>query len=235
MDQELDAEVRFHFDLLVAEKVRSGMSEDEARRRTRLEFGGLEKIKENCRESRGTLWVPSVFQDIRCGLRQFRSNASVTFVAVLSLALGIGATTVVFSVIYAVLINPYPYKGADRMVHVHVLDRTAFLTDLLLSSAQFEQFKNDPVLDGAIAVDKETMATGGDLPESVSAGYLSSNAFDVFGVPPVLGREFSEVDTQDALHPAKVVVLGYPYWKTHYGGSTDAIGKSLELDHTNYT
>jgi putative ABC transport system permease protein len=235
MDQELDAEVRFHFDFLVAEKVRSGMSEDEARRRTRLEFGGLEKIKENCRESRGTLWVPSVFQDIRCGLRQFRSSPSVTFVAVLSLALGIGATTVVFSVIYAVLINPYPYKGADRMVHVHVLDRTAFLTDLLLSSTQFQQFKNDPVLDGVIAVDKETMATGGDLPESVSAGYLSSNAFDVFGVPPVLGREFSEVDTQDALHPANVVVLGYPYWKAHYGGSTDVIGKSLELDHTNYT
>jgi predicted permease len=235
MDQELDAEVRFHFDLLVAEKVRSGVSEDEARRRTRLEFGGLEKVKENCRESRGTMWVASVLQDIRFGLRQFQSNPGVTFVAVLSLALGIGATTVVFSVIYAVLINPYPYKGADRMVHVHVLDGTAFLTDLLLSSTQFQQFKNDRVLDGAIAVDKETMATGGDLPESVSAGYLSSNAFDVFGVPPVLGREFSEVDTQDALHPANVIVLAYPYWKAHYGGSADVIGKSLELDHANYT
>ena len=235
MDQELDAEVRFHFDLLVAEKVRSGLSEDEALRRTRLEFGGLEKVKENCRESRGTMWVDSVLQDIRFGSRQFQSHPSVSLVAVLSLALGIGATTIVFSVIYGVLINPYPYKGADRMVHVHVLDKTAFLSDLLLSSVQFQQFKNDPVLDGAIAVDKETMATGGDLPESVSAGYLSSNAFAVFGVPPVLGREFSEVDTQDALHPVNVVVLGYPYWKTHYGGSTDVIGKTLELDHAKYT
>lgn len=233
---ELSESIREHLQEKIDCLIEDGMSREEAERAARRDFGNVTLIEERSREVWGWLNIEALIADVRFGLRQFRSNPSVTLVGVCSLALGIGATTVMFSVIYAILIDPYPYKGADRMVHVHVLDKTAFLTDLLLSSAQFQQFKNDPVLDGAIAVDKETMAaTGGDLPESVSAGYLSSNAFDVFGVPPLLGREFSEVDTRDALHPASVVVLSYPYWKTHYGESTDVIGKSLELDHGNYT
>ncbi len=233
---ELSESIREHLQEKIDCLIEDGMSREEAERAARRNFGNVTLIEERSREAWGWPTIETLIADVRFGLRQFRSNPSVTLVGVCSLALGIGATTVMFSVIYAILIDPYPYKGADRMVHVHVLDKTAFLTDLLLSSAQFQQFKNDPVLDGAIAVDKETMAaTGGDLPESVSAGYLSSNAFDVFGVPPLLGREFSEVDTRDALHPASVVVLSYPYWKTHYGESTDVIGKSLELDHGNYT
>ena len=233
---ELSDEIQQHLEEKIAELVESGTPRGEAARAARREFGNVTRIEERSREVWGWTVIETLVADVRFGLRQFRRNPTVTLVAVLSLALGIGATTVVFSVIYAVLINPYPYKGADRMAHVHIFDKTAFVTDLVLSSAQFQQFKNNPALDGAVAVDQWTMAvTGGDLPESVSADYLSFNAFDVFGVPPLLGREFSEVDTKDALHPANVVVLSYPYWKTHYGGSAGVVGKSLQLDHANYT
>jgi predicted permease len=233
---ELSESIREHLEEKIECLMEDGMSREEAERAARRDFGNVTRIEERSREAWGWLSIETLLADVRFGLRQFRSNPSVTLVGVLSLALGIGATTVMFSVIYAVLIDPYPYQGADRMVHVHVLDKTEFLTDLRLSSAQLQQFKNDPMLDGTIAVDKETMAaTGGDLPESVDAGYFSSNAFDVFGVPPLLGREFSEVDTKDALHPANVVLLSYPYWKSHYGGSTGVLGKSLELDHAHYT
>ncbi len=233
---DLEEEIRQHLAESVDALMAGGMNRKDAEYAAKRRLGNTSRIGEISREVWGWPAIESLMADIRFGLRQFRREPMVTLVAVLSLALGIGATTVVFSIIYAVLINPYPYKGADRMAHVHIFDKSAFGDDLLLSSAQFQQFKNISVLDGAIAVDKETVsATGADLPESVSAAYLSPNAFDVFGVPPLLGREFSEMDTKDVLHPANIVVLSYPYWKTHYGGSTDVVGRSLELDRTNYT
>ncbi len=230
--EEIQQHLAERMDALMAD----GMTRKEAEYAAKREFGNLSRIEETSREVWGWPATESLMADVRFGLRQFRKDPIVSLVAVLSLALGIGATTVVFSIIYAVLINPYPYKGADRMAHVHIFGKTEFGDDLLLSSAQFQQFRNSSALDGAIAVDKETVsATGADLPESVSAAYLSPNAFDVFGIPPFLGREFSEMDIKGGSHPANIVVLSYPYWKTHYGGSTDVVGKSLQLDRTNYT
>jgi putative ABC transport system permease protein len=230
--EEIQQHLAESMDTLMAD----GMNRKDAEHAAKREFGNMTQIEETSREVWGWPAIESLMADVRFGLRQFRKDPVFTVVAVLSLALGIGATTVVFSIVYAVLINPYPYKGADRMAHVHIFDKTEFGDDLLLSSAQFDQFKNISVLDGAIAVDKETVsATGAELPESVSAAYLSPNAFEVFGISPLLGREFSQMDTKDDSHPANIIVLSYPYWQTHYGGSTDVIGKSLELDRTDYT
>jgi predicted permease len=234
-DRELTEELESHLQMHIEDNLRSGMNPPEARRQALIKLGGIEQAKENYRDRRGIPWFETLFQDIRFGLRMLRKNPWFTAVAVLTLALGIGATTIGFSVIYAVLINPYPYAGADRIVHLHVFDKTSFLYDLSLSGEQFREFQQANALDGAIAMDRWHMSrTGIDLPESVTAGKLSPNAFHFFGVPALLGREFSPEDAQDPSDPQKVVVLSYGYWKAHYGSQSNILGQSLHLDHENY-
>jgi putative ABC transport system permease protein len=171
--------------------------------------------------------------DLRYAARQLRRAPVFAAVSILSLALGIGATTTVFSVIYGALIDPYPYRGTDRMVRVRVYDQSGGSNFLLLSARQFADFKNLDVLDGAVAMDNWDMAATGDtLPESVHTAHLSTDAFDYFGVPPILGREFSAADVRAG---GRVVVLGHPFWQRRYGASRDAIGQVLQLDRQNYT
>ena len=161
-------------------------------------------------------------------MRQLRMKPGFSIVSILSLALGIGATTTVFSVIYGVLINPYPYRGADRMVQLRIVDPSGRKNFLLLSAPQFTEFQKLDVFDGALATDNWDMASTGDaLSEAVRTGQLSVGAFAYLGVPPLIGRTFSA--------PEPVVVLGYPYCQRHYAGAAGAIGKVLQLDHRDYT
>jgi predicted permease len=178
----------------------------------------------------------TLFQDLRYGFRQLIKLPGFTLTAVLSLALGIGATTAVFSVVYGFLIDPYPYQGADRMVHLRLDTGKGQPNGMGLTAGQWQQIRTSPVVDDAFLADGWNLTvTGADLPEDVNADYFSSNAFEYFGVPAALGRGLQPSDAVDGQDPQPVVVLGYKFWQRHYGSDPSVLGKTIQMVHKNYT
>ncbi len=228
-DSDLEREIQSDLELEEQELREHGIQANEVGYAARRAFGNLDLIREHTHEAWGIASLERLFQDLRFALRQFVRNKQFSAVCILALALGIGAETTIYSVIHAVLIDPYPYRGAMRMVHIHLYDKDPAPYDLALDSAQFAQFVKSPVLDGAIAEDVYTMGlTGSELPEQLQVGRMSQNAFDYFGVPALLGREISHSDG------AHVAVLSYNFWKSRFAGRPDAIGRSLQLDRQEF-
>jgi predicted permease len=177
----------------------------------------------------------TLVQDLRYAFRQFLKSPGFAISAVLSLMLGIGATTAIFSVIYGVLLDPYPYKDANRMVHVELRDKNGRGPLLIVNGTQAQEVLKASSVDDAFLQDgKQENLTGEKFPVSVNVGLYSPNMFDYMGVPPLLGREFTPADAPGG-NPAPVAVLSYLFWQRQYGASHDVIGKSIELDHTPYT
>jgi len=177
----------------------------------------------------------TLVQDIRYAFRQFLKSPGFAASAVLSLMLGIGATTAIFSVVYGVLLDPYPYKDAKRMVHVELRDKNGRGPLLIVNGTQAGEVRKASSVDDVFLQDeKRENLTGEKFPVSVNVGLYSPNMFDYMGVPPLLGREFTPADAPGG-NPAPVAVLSYLFWQRQYGASRDVIGKSIELDHTPYT
>lgn len=176
------------------------------------------------------------FQDIRFGLRQLVKLPGFTLTAVLSLALGIGATTAVFSVVYSILMDPYPYASPDRMAHMRLLTPSGDLRGFGLTMAQWQIVRKSPVVEDAFLEDDWNLTvTGSDLPEDVNAVYLSSNAFNFLGVPAAFGRGLQPSDSVDGQDPQPVVVLGYKFWQRHFNADPSVLGKTVQLVRNNYT
>ncbi|MGA2848769.1 MAG: ABC transporter permease [Terracidiphilus sp.] len=234
MERDLDSEIRFHLEQQIADKVRAGISEDEARRTTRLEFGGMAQIKEDCRESRGTLWVASVLQDLRFALRQLRNSPGFAITAIVTLSLGIGASSAIFNVIDAVLLRPLPYADQERLVYPVMISRTG---DTLPSSylSYLDVRAQQRTLDALAAYSMfgRVNLEGPSGPVALKAVKSTDNFFDVFGVKPLLGRTF--LPGEDLPGKDNVVVLSYEVWQSSFGGRTDVVGKDVQLDGTAYT
>src|SRR5271165_158670 len=179
----------------------------------------------------------TIFQDLRYAFRQMVKTPGFALTAIVSLALGIGATTAVFSVVYAILMDPYPYAGVDRMVHMRLIDeKSGEPRGFGLTAAQWQQIRKSPVVDDAFAADGWSLTvTGADVPEDAEADYFSSNAFNYFGVPAALGRNIQPSDAIDGQDPQPVVELSYKFWKRYYGGNPAVIGKTVQLVRKNYT
>jgi len=174
-------------------------------------------------------WL-STLQNFRYAIRQLIKSPWFALTALLSLGLGIGATTAVFSVVYGVLIDPYPYKDPERMAHLVLIDKAGHELWPGLTGAQIEQLRMTPGIERAIGQDDWSLTTTGvDLPDDVAGVYLTPNAFDYFGVPALLGRGFGAVDA-----PQPVVVLSYRFWQRHFGGDRNVVGRNLQLDHKTY-
>jgi predicted permease len=177
----------------------------------------------------------TLLQDIRYALRLFRRSPGFVLTAVLSLALGIGATTIIFSVVYAILLDPYPYKDADRMVHVELRDKSGRGPLLLVNGTQYQDLRKTSSIDDVFLMrNMQESLTGAEFPVTVQVGLYSPNLFTYMGVPPLLGREFTPADAPGG-NSAPVAVLSYLFWQRQFGGSHNVVDKTIELDHSLYT
>jgi predicted permease len=175
-------------------------------------------------------------QDVRFALRQFQNHAGFTLTAILSLALGIGATVSVFSIVYAVLMNPWPYTGADRICTISLLDKAGNDDWNGLTGPQTRQLRQAHSVEDVMGANQWSLTvTGGDVPEDVQGIYLTPSAFQVLGLPAMLGRTFFPSDAPDGQEPQQVVVLSHKFWERHFNGDPSVVGKPIRLVQKTYT
>ena len=178
----------------------------------------------------------TLLQDLRYSLRQLVHAPGFAAAAVVSLALGIGATVAVFSVVYAVLMDPYPYQAPDRMVHMRLTEKDGQNRYFGLTGTQWQVLRHSPAVEDAFMTDQWNLTvTGHDLPEDVNGDYVTSNTFQFLGVPPALGRGLLPSDAVDGHDPQPVAVLSYKFWRRHFSGDPAVVGKTLQLVRKNYT
>jgi putative ABC transport system permease protein len=233
IERQLDEEFHSHIELRAAELERQGLSSTEAERQARIEFGGYQKYMEECREALGTRLLQELVQDVRYGLRQLRRNPGFTIVTVLTLALGIGGTTAIFSIIYGRLLNPWPYKDSGRLVVLVSREPTRPKVVFWgqFSPAEFLDFQEqNHVFDDLLgAVPEDCVLTGRDKPAYWGCGLVTPNTFRVLGVAPLIGRTLTSEDTKPGAPP--VMVLSNEVWKNTFGGDPHIVGRTLTLNH----
>jgi predicted permease len=235
VERDMDQELRFHLEMEIEANVKRGMGLAEARRDAMLKFGGVEKFKEECRDVRGAPLVESLLQDVRYGARILLRNPGFTAVAVLTLGLGIGANTAIFSVIYGVLMKPLPYRDGNQLVIVQQQAPLAGVNNVPFSVKEIQDYReqNQTLND---VVEHHTMSftlLGGQEPQRVQTGVVSANFFDVLGVKPLLGRTFVDADEQHGADA--VLVLSYQYWRGSHGGDPDIVGRVFQMNNRPHT
>jgi putative ABC transport system permease protein len=227
-ERELDDEIETHMRLLAERYVSQGMTEAEAARAARRQFGNITLLKEANREMRGIRFIDTLFQDVRYGVRMLRKNPGVASIAVLTLALGIGANTAIFSVVNAVLLRSLPYRDPDRLVSLFWRrpqegNRLVLSADFLQWRDQAESFEQIAAY-GAATVD----LTGSGEAERLSAALVSADLFATLGVAPALGRAITQ--TEDAPGGAPVVILSDGLWRRRFDGDPKVIGRVITLE-----
>jgi predicted permease len=178
----------------------------------------------------------TLFYDISFARRQIAKHHIYALTAIVSMALGIGATTAVYSVLYGVLIDPYPYRDADRIAFVTVQNKQGFGRDIPLTLSELDQLRQSRSVEDAFAQNDASMvATDGDLPQSVKVLEMTGNGLQFLGAPPVMGRVFSASEAPSGVAPPHVAVISYLFWKSHFASDRNVLGKVLDLNHEKYT
>jgi len=232
LERELEAEIRFHLDRQIEENLVSGMAPDEARRAALCAIGGITQIQEECREMRRVNLIENLAQDLRYGIRILRKSPGFTAVAMLSLALGIGANTAIFSVLHAVSLRLLPVERPRELVEFHRGDPGQEKPGGGFSYPLFEGFRDgNRTLAGVAAVSLTSLrATAANGSAAGEGAYASENFFSLLGVRPALGRTFQE---SDATIP--VAVISHGFWQRVYGGDPAVVGKTLTLEDKPFT
>ncbi len=229
---QLDDEIRKHIDFETQENIDAGMSPNEARYAALKKFGNVSSAKEESRDIWGWLWAERLWQDLRYAVRGFAKSPSFTAVALFSLMLGIGASTALFSVVYGVLIAPYPYAKPNEIWAPAVLGPKDKLEGWHpYSRREFLEIQNVPAVADAMATALEpVLLTGDSSPERFYGVLLTGGAFNFLGVKPLIGRTIQPFDIRPGGEPEPVVVLSYQFWQRTFNGDANALGKKLVLN-----
>jgi hypothetical protein len=234
VEKQLDAELRDHIERQVADYRAAGIGESEARRRALLAFGGLDQTKELCRDARGTRWVEDFLQDIRYGVRLFRRNPTLTIAAVLSLALGIGANTAIFTLVDRMMLKPLPVDEPHRLVELltntggnqpgnaHTYQALVYLQSHATSVDVIASNQSDFFVE-----------IGNAPPDHRVGEYVTGNFFQILGVHAALGRTIEPSD--DRAGAPSVVMLSHGYWQSHFGADRSVLGRTVRLDDRVFT
>jgi predicted permease len=231
LESEMETEVRFHIESRAADLVRKGFSQQEAMRQARIEFGGIESHKDAVRASVGVRWWGELGSDMRHGLRLLRKNPGFTAVAILTLALGVGANTAIFSIVNAVLLRPLPFRDADRLVRVYFNEPGVGLRDVRFSKPELDDLQTragvfedvTPIFEGS-----ENL-TGTKQPERVEGVNTSFSYFSMLGVIPQIGRLYGPQDFAPGFAAEAVISDGL--WRRGYGADPNVVGRTIRIDN----
>jgi putative ABC transport system permease protein len=237
LEAELRRELEYHIQRQIDDYKEEGLTEAEARRRARLQFGGSEQVREACRDARGTRWLESVFEDLRFSQRVLRKSPGFTIAAVVTLALGIGANLAIFRLLDAVRLRSLPVKDPHELAIVQLADRTGWRGSQTtaypaLTNPIWEQFRDSQQsFSGVLAWGDNdfNIAPGGEA-RMVPGLFVSGDFFKVLGVSPLLGRVFTAAEDQRGCG-LPGAVISYAFWQSEFGGDTSVIGRKLTLNY----
>lgn len=221
-------ELRFHIEQQTAANMAAGIAPDEARRQAVLQLGAIEGVKESCREQRRGFWLETLWADLRYAIRTMLRSPGFTVVAIVTLALGIGANTAIFSVVNGVLLNPLPFPHPEELVTLH--ESKPNFENGSISYSNFRDWQRENHTFSSIAVSRKIsfILTGVGEPENLQAEFVSSDLFTLLAVKPVIGRLLAR--GEDEIGAAPVVLISETLWKRKFGGSPDVLGKTIALD-----
>ena len=232
-EREFAEELEIHIALHIEDNLRAGMSLEEARRQALIKFGGVTQVRELHREQRGLPRLETLLQNLRFGVRMLLKNPGFSLIAIVTLALGIGANTAIFSVVHTALLESLPYRDADRLVMVWEKSQTR--TQNVINLGNFFDWKTqtNSFEDMAAFVDTRANLIGDGEPVEAPMQVCTDNLFSVLGVQPVLGRAFTPAHSKSGQDD--VVVLSYGLWQRRFGGDLNVIGRKLMLNNDENT
>jgi putative ABC transport system permease protein len=233
-EAEMDEELRFHLESQIDDAVKAGMTPDEARRTVLMNFGGIDRAKDACRDTRWAHYLDDLSKDLFYAMKLLRRNPGFALMVIITLGLGIGATTAIFAVVNGVLLRPLPYPEPERLVYMNEY-RDRLGINPFASGLEFIAWKKQSrTLSGISAyMDSQANLSGESEAQRVNCGLATAGFFPLLGIKPSIGRIFRE--EEDRPGAPLVVILSHSLWTRHYGGDRNILGKTLTLDSKTYT
>ncbi len=231
-ERRMDAELRFHLENQIDDYLSQGLGREEAEMRARREFGALELAKDECRDQRPVEWFAHLLRDIRYACRSLGKSPGFAAATIITIALGVGANTAIFSVVYAVLLKPLPYSEPDQIYSVEVVipERRAQFAGLPVPVQTYLEWRKADTAFSSMAALRawECNLTGDGEPERLGGARVSANFFSFLGVPVALGRGFSPGEEQPGKE--KVVVISDGLWRRRYGSDPGLVGRTINVN-----